>query len=68
MKDFSQLETWTPKKLRTLRNNINNRLESFKNTGGDPKDLAPSHSLAGMEYGELVDLQKRVKKLLKDLD
>lgn len=66
MKDFSELETWSPKKLRTLRNNINNRLESYKNSGGDPKNLSPSHSLAGLEYEDLINLQKRVKKLLKD--
>lgn len=67
MKDFSQLEAWTPKKLRTLRNNLNNRLESYKNSGGEPKELAASHMLAGLEYEQIIDLQKRVKKLLKDL-
>lgn len=65
MKDFSQLETWTPKKLRTLRNNINNRLESYKNSGGDPKDLSASHMLHGLEYEELIKLQAILKKLLK---
>ena len=65
MRDFSQLESWTPKKLRTLRNNINNRLESYKNTGGEPKELSKSHVLAGLEYEDLLELQKEVKKLLK---
>lgn len=65
MKDFSDLESFTPKKLRTLRNNINNRLESYKNSGGDPKDLAKSHMLHGLEYEDLLALQREVKKLLK---
>jgi hypothetical protein len=30
MKDYSNLTVFTDKKLRTLRNNLNNRLESFK--------------------------------------
>jgi hypothetical protein len=32
MKDFSNIETWTPKKIRQLKMNLNNRVESFKNS------------------------------------
>lgn len=50
----------TPKKLRTLRNNLNNRLESFKTSGDGAKELQKSHMLFGKTEGEC-------KKLLDDV-
>lgn len=58
MKDYSDLSTFSDKKLRTLRNNINNRLESFEK--GGEKKLPPSHMLSGLEVGDC-------KKLLDDV-
>ncbi|OIQ17537.1 MAG: hypothetical protein BM556_12095 [Bacteriovorax sp. MedPE-SWde] len=61
MKDFSNIADWTPKKLRTLRNNLNNRLMSFKDKGEDAKELSNSHMLKGLdEQGckELLDIVK----------
>lgn len=58
MKDYSDLTTFSDKKLRTLRNNLNNRLESFAK--GGEKKLPPSHMLYGLEGSDC-------KKLLDDV-
>lgn len=67
MKDYKDLTEFTDKKLRTLRNNLNNRLESFKK--GDEKALPPSHMLHGMEEAPckelLVKIQAEMKKRSK---
>lgn len=57
-KDYKSLKEITDKKLRTLRNNINNRLESFKK--GGEKALPPSHMLHGMDEGECQTLLERI--------
>ena len=57
-KDYSDLKVFTDKKLRTLRNNINNRLEAFKH--GGEKNLPPSHML--FQYDE-----KECKSLLENV-
>ena len=57
MKDYSDLSPLSDKKLRTLRNNLNNRIEAFEN--GGEKKLPPSHMLSGLELGDcrkLLDL------------
>jgi hypothetical protein len=64
MKDYSDLSILSDKKLRTLRNNINNRLESFKK--GDGKHLPPSHMLHGLDEAGIKVLQEKVQKELKD--
>jgi hypothetical protein len=60
MKDYSHtaLKAFTDKKLRTLRNNLNNRLESFKK--GGEKALPPSHMLHGLDEQACKDLKERV--------
>jgi hypothetical protein len=58
-KDYSDLTGLPDKKLRTLRNNINNRLETFRR-GGD-KNLPPSHMLHGLDEAECAALQKKVQ-------
>ncbi|MES2528807.1 MAG: hypothetical protein V4598_17105 [Bdellovibrionota bacterium] len=63
MKDYSDLKDFTDKKLRTLRNNINNRLEAFKK--GGEKNLPPSHMLHGMDDKMITALLTRVQKELK---
>ncbi|CAN0043792.1 unnamed protein product [Chrysoparadoxa australica] len=63
---FNDLETYTPKKLRTLRNNLNNRLAHFQGHGDKPKDLKPSHKLYGLDEVVCSELLKEVQKLLKD--
>jgi hypothetical protein len=66
MKDYSNLSTLTDKKLRTLRNNINNRLVSFKsNSEKSLKALSPSHMLHGLDEGQCKTLLERVFKELK---
>lgn len=64
MKDFSDIEQWTPKKLRTLRNNLNNRLMSYKNDGEKAKPLAKSHMLYGLDQEACTNLLERVKGLI----
>jgi hypothetical protein len=59
MKDYSDLKAFPDKKLRTLRNNLNNRLASFKGTTLKP--LPPSHMLHGMDEGDCVSLLEKVQ-------
>jgi hypothetical protein len=63
MKDFSQLSELSDKKLRTLRNNLNNRLESFSR--GAEKSLPPSHMLHGLDQASCKVLLERVQKEMK---
>ncbi len=63
MKDYSDLSGLSDKKLRTLRNNLNNRLEAFKNSTA--KSLPPSHMLHGLEEPECKDLLLRVQQEMK---
>lgn len=64
MKDYSNLSTLTDKKLRTLRNNLNNRLEAFRS--GSVKNLPPSHMLHGLEEVDCSNLLKRVHTEMKN--
>ncbi len=57
-KDYKSFKEITDKKLRTLRNNLNNRLESFKK--GGEKALPPSHMLHGMDEAECKTLVERI--------
>lgn len=63
MKDYSDLTGFSDKKLRTLRNNLNNRLEAFANGGG--KKLPPSHMLYGLEEGDCKKLLDNVYSEMK---
>lgn len=63
MKDYSDLSAFTDKKLRTLRNNLNNRMESFKR--GVAKPLPPSHMLHAMEEADCKALSERVQKEMR---
>ena len=66
MKDYSDLTGFSDKKLRTLRNNINNRLVSFKSSSEKSlKSLAPSHMLHGLDESQCKALLERVFKELK---
>ena len=57
-KDYKNFKEITDKKLRTLRNNLNNRLESFKK--GGEKALPPSHMLHAMDEAECKTLLERI--------
>ena len=61
--DYSNLEDLSDKKLRTLRNNLNNRIESF--TKGGEKHLSPSHMLHGLDEAKCKDLLKEVHSEMK---
>lgn len=63
MKDHSDLSTLNDKRLRTLRNNLNNRLESFKK--GGEKSLPPSHMLHGLDETQCRKLLEKVQQELK---
>ena len=54
-----------PKKLRTLRNNLNNRLESFKTSGEGAKTLQKSHMLFGKSEGQCLQLLQDVHQELR---
>lgn len=64
MKNFEDLKEYTDKKLRTLRNNLNNRIESFKKDGDGAKILQASHKLYGLTEKECRELLEKVKNLL----
>ncbi len=63
MADFKDLKVLTDKKLRTVRNNLNNRLESFKK--GAEKALPPSHMLHGLDEGQCSTLLGRIYSEMK---
>jgi hypothetical protein len=62
--DYSKLPDLSDKKLRTLRNNINNRLVSFEK--GDEKHLPPGHMLHGMDAKECRELLVKVHAEMKN--
>lgn len=65
---ISELEERSDKQLRTLRNNINNRLTSFQNEsrfGKNLKELQVSHPLYGLEHSECKELLEHVSKELR---
>lgn len=64
MKKQYDLTTLSDKKLRTLRNNLNNRLESFSK--GGEKSLPPSHMLHGLDDGECKALLESVHSEMKN--
>ena len=65
MDSFENLNEWGPKKLRTLRNNLNNRLTSFENQGADAKSLQKSNMLFGLGEDQCSELLKKVQAILK---
>lgn len=64
-KNLETIHEWDPKQLRTLRNNLNNRLASFK-LGDKPKVLQTSHVLHGLEEGECKKLLEKVQTILRE--
>ncbi len=64
MKDLSDIENWTPKKLRRLKMNLNNRLETFKSKGVKSPDLQKGNNLYGLKEEECVELLKKVQTLI----
>lgn len=64
LKDYSDMQDWSPKRLRTLRNNLNNRISSMKT--GTEKKLGENHPLFGLELGDCNELLERVLRLIKD--
>ncbi len=64
MKDLNSIENWKPKKLRTLRMNLNNRLQTFKSKGSSAPDLQKSNKLYGLKEEECKELLEKVQKLL----
>lgn len=64
MENFNDLNEWAPKKLRSLRNNLNNRLCSYKKTGEKTKALTKSHKLFGLSEDDCKGLLKESLKLI----
>jgi hypothetical protein len=65
VKDLSKMEDWSPKKLRTFKMNLNNRMESFKSKGNSAPELQKSNVLYGLTEEECRELLKKVQDLLK---
>ncbi|MCP4915146.1 MAG: hypothetical protein GY909_18650 [Oligoflexia bacterium] len=66
MSKLADIETWKPKRLRTLRNNLNNRISNFESSDGKGKELQKSHILFGLSEQECRELLKQVQKLIKE--
>lgn len=64
MKDYNDIESWTPKRLRTLRNNLNNRISSL--AVGNEKNLGANHPLFGLESEDCKALLEKVLKILRE--
>jgi len=65
---LENLESLNPKQLRTLRNSLNNRLQSFKEKGEEgAKVLSQSHRLFGLKDFECKTLLDEVQRKLKAL-
>lgn len=64
---FSDLDSYTPKRLRTLRNNLNNRISQFKAQGMKAKELSKSHRLYGLNEVQCETLLKSVQAKLSAL-
>lgn len=64
MKDYSDIDSWTPKRLRTLRNNLNNRVQALGT--GNEKNLGANHPLFGLEISDCKDLLDKIYKILKE--
>ncbi|MFP5385345.1 MAG: hypothetical protein ACLGHN_04660 [Bacteriovoracia bacterium] len=62
-KDYTDLSALSDKKLRTLRNNLNNRLESFKR--GGEKNLPPSHMLYQLDEDECKSLLLKIQEEIR---
>ena len=63
---LNKLNEFSPKRLRTLRNSLNNRIASFKNGAGKASDLQKSHRLAGMTQKSCEELLIDVQRVIKD--
>ena len=60
----------TPKQVRTLRNQLNNRIKSFQdelNFGKKVGKLSESHALFGLNLKDCQDLLLKTKQTLKNV-
>jgi hypothetical protein len=65
----SELSEKSPKEMRTLRNQLNNRITSFKKEldyGSSIPKLSPSHALFDLSYKDCLELLELAKKELKN--
>ena len=62
---FQGINEYPQKKLRVLRNSLNNRLKQFENGGPKVPPLRPSHRLYSLDQNQCEDLLKTVKILLQ---
>lgn len=68
MSNIINIHVLTPKKLRTLRNNLNNRISSFENPRGTAaKELQKSHVLFGRDKTECQLILEKVQSRIKEL-
>lgn len=61
--DVKQIPEKSDKQLRTLRNNLNNRISAFES--GKPSELKPSHPLHGLEHQDCLDVRELVLEEIK---
>lgn len=56
--EIDQIPEKSDKQLRTLRNNLNNRISAFES--GSASDLKPSHPLHGLDHEECLKVRELV--------
>lgn len=64
--DKEKLENKSAKQLRTLRNQLNNRISSFES--GKESKLKASHALFGLDHDDCKELTILVKRRIKALN
>jgi len=65
MSKITDLTECSDKKLRTIRNNLNNRISSYNQNGESAKDLQKSHMLYGLDKTACDELLKKVQDEMK---
>jgi len=66
MKNLAEMDTWNLKQLRSVRINLNNRIQAYTNSP-TPKDLQKSNPLFGLGKEECETLLSKVRKIEKKL-
>jgi predicted transglutaminase-like cysteine proteinase len=67
---LKKLDERTPKQMRTLRNQLNNRIKSFEDElqfGKKVAKISESHSLFGLTVGDCKDLLIKAQQKLRGM-
>ncbi len=65
MSKITDLKECSDKKLRTIRNNLNNRISSYNQSGDSAKELQKSHMLYGLDKSACEEMLKNIQEEMK---